>query len=338
VGGEIIPSNLFYHNGSKVTFPVREENRLLDLVKDFDQFIIDKDNSYISLEGEFLKDGSLAVKRVPIVYSCDPAYKNRQMAKLYRLNEWYNSLIPSMRVVTMLTLTTHQRDFKNYFDQYDFLRDSWLKLKDIMKLPDELGDFEYVTIAEPHKTGFVHYHILIFKWVTNDQAARYKEIWNNKYAAGSVSRGVDITVNKSGALRSVKNYLMKYLAKTFTMDVEECSDVPEFFSDSDLKKFSEPAGLYRARSRLSSEGKSYFLKVYHAVMWQMNKRDSGFKGFRAFQPSRRLSKIMSLPRKVNDSVAWTSVSLVIWGESHLIRTIESPMSPYVNRSSNAVGG
>jgi len=131
---------------------------------------------------------------------------------------------------------------------------------------------------------------------------------------------------------------MKYLAKTFTMNVEECSDLPEYFQDSDLKKFSEPAGLYRARSRLSSEGKSYFLKVYHAVMWQMNKRDSGFKGFRSFQPSRRLSKVMALPKKENTSVAWTSASLVIWGVSHLIRSIASPLLPYVNRSSHAVCG
>lgn len=333
-----MPSNLFYHNGSKVAFPSHEENNLIHLIDNFDQFLVDKENSYISLEGEFLKDGSMAVKKVPIVYSCDQAYKNRQMAKLYRLNEWYNSLIPSRRVVTMMTLTTHQRDFKNYFDQYDFLRDSWLKLKDVMKKPDELGDFEYVVIAEPHKTGFAHYHILIFKAVTNDQASRYKKLWNEKYAAGSESRGVDITVNKAGALRSVKNYLMKYLAKTFTMDYEDSSDDPGFFPDSDLKRFSESLGLYRVRSRLSSEAKSYFLKVYHAVKWHMNKRDSGFKGFRSFQPSRRLSKIMSLPKKENDSVAWTSVSLVIWGVSHLIRSIESPLSPYVVRSSNAVGG
>lgn len=341
MGGDIIPYNLFYNDGSEVTFSTYEEKKFRNLMENFDQFLIDKDNSYILLEGEFLRDGSPAIKKIPITYSCDPIYKKRQMAKLYRLNEWYNSLIPSKRVVTMMTLTTYQRDFENYTAQYDFLRDSWLKLKDIMKLPGELGDFDYITIAEPHKTGFVHYHILVFKWITKDQALRYKALWNEKYSAGSKARGVDIEVNKSGALRSVKNYLMKYLAKTFTMDVEDCSEAPEFFEDSDLKKFSEPAGLYRSRSRLSSEGKSYFLKVYHATMWYMNKRDTDFKGFRAFQPSRRLSKIMVLPEKINDSVAWISVSLVIWGESHLIRSIDSPLMPYVNQSSSMpslVGG
>lgn len=310
-------------------------------MENFDQFIIDKEHSYISLEGYFLIDGSAAVKRIPLTYSCDIEYKKRQMAKLYRLNAWYSSLIPSKRIVTMMTLTTYQRDFENYAVQYDFLRESWLKLKDIMKLPGELGDFDYVVIAEPHKTGFVHYHILIFKRVSSDQAKRYKGLWEKKYSAGSKRHGVNIKVNNSGALRSIKNYLMKYLAKTFSMDIEQCSEFQEFFDNSDLKKFSEPLGLYRARSRLSSEAKSYFLKVYHATMWQMNKRDSDFKGFRAFQPSRRLSKIMALPEKINDSVAWTSVYLVIWGESHLIRSIESPLMPYINHSSSMpslVGG
>lgn len=289
---------------------------------DFTQADIDRKNSYIRLEGEFISDGSVAVKKVPIVYSYDKDYRNRQMAKLYRLNDWYNSLPACQRVVTMMTLTTHQRDFKNFFEQYDFLRESWLKLKDIMKKKDELGDFEYLVIAEPHKSGFVHYHILLFKWVTSSQAARYKQIWNEKYTAGSTSRGVDITVNKSGALRSVKNYLMKYLAKTFTMDYDEAVDTQGFFPESDLKRFRLPEGEEKVFKKFSNESRSYFLKVFHAVKWYMNKRNSGYKGFRAFQPSRKISQIMSLPKKENDSVVWNTVSLVIWGVSHVIRDLD----------------
>lgn len=324
-----MPSNLCYFDGSHVTFPKTEEKKFTRLIEDFDQANLDRKNSYIQLEGEFVSDGSLAVKKVPIVYSCDQEYRNRQMAKLYRLNDWYNSLPACQRVVTMMTLTTHQRDFKNFYAQYDFLRESWLKLKDIMKKKDELGDFDYIVIAEPHKSGFAHYHILIFKWVTAAQAAKYKQIWNERYAAGSESRGVDITVNKSGALRSVKNYLMKYLAKTFTMEYDEKMDTQGYFPDSDLKRFRLPAGEEKAFSKLSSDSRSYFLKVFHAVKWQMNKRESDYKGFRAFQPSRKLSKIMSLPRKENTSVAWNTVSLVVWGVSHPIRTIDSTLSSYV---------
>lgn len=320
-----MPSNLFYSDGSRVTFTKHGEKQFTQMIEDFTQADIDRKNSYIQLEGQFVSDGSFAVKRVPIVYSYDKEYRNRQMAKLYRLNDWYNSLPACQRVVTMMTLTTHQRDFPNYYMQYDFIRDSWLKLKDIMKKKDELGNFEYLLVAEPHKSGFVHYHILIFKWITDEQASRYKQIWHERYAAGSSSKGIDISVNKSGALRSVKNYLMKYLAKTFTMDYNETADTRGYFPDSDLKRFRLPSGEEKTFAKLSTEVKGYFLKVFHAVKWSMNKRDSDYKGFRAFQPSRGLSKIMALPRKENTSVIWNTISLVIWGVSHPIRTIESSL-------------
>jgi hypothetical protein len=328
-----MPQNLFYSDGSQVKFSFSEDKFLQNVIDDFDQFLIDKEHSYIQLEGEFIKDGSLAVKRVPLTYSFDPLYRNEQMAKLYRLNDWYSSLPPNQRVITMMTLTTYQRGFKSYFEQYDFLRDSWLKLKDVMK--KELGDFPYLVVAEPHKSGFAHYHILIFKWVTNLQAIRYQKLWYEKYVAGSGSHGINFNVNMSGALRSVKNYLMKYLAKTFTMKCEESFDDSSLFPCSDLKRFSEPS---KRRSSLNEESKSYFLKVFHAVKWYMNKRDSAYKGFRAFQPSRGLSKLMSLPKKENDTVSWSSVSLVIWGVSHLIRVIDSPMKAFVKRSPILLSG
>ncbi len=316
--------NLFYSDGSPVTFSKSEELFLQTVMDDFDQFLVDHEHSYIQLEGSFLVDGSLAVKKIPLTYSCDVKYQNEQMAKLYRLNDWYNTLPPNRRVITMMTLTTYQRDFKNYFEQYDFLRDSWLKLKDVMK--KELGDFDYLVIAEPHKSGFVHYHILLFKWVANSQAKRYQTLWYENYIAGSKSRGINFKVDMSGSVRSLKNYLMKYMAKNFTLTFDE-----KFIPDTDLMRFSEPS---KERASLSPENKSYFLKVFHAVKWYMNKRDSDYKGFRAFQPSRTLSRIMALPKKENTTVAWHSVYLVMWGVSRLIRYIESPLKAFIKYSSN----
>lgn len=324
IGGGDVLQNLMFSNGSPVSFSKSDEKFLQKVIDDFDQFLVDHENSYIQLEGSFLVDGSLAVKKIPLTYSCDVKYQNEQMAKLYRLNDWYNTLPPNRRVITMMTLTTYQRDFKNYFEQYDFLRDSWLKLKDVMK--KELGDFDYLVIAEPHKSGFVHYHILLFKWVANSQAKRYQKLWYENYIAGSKSHGIDFKVDMSGSVRSLKNYLMKYMAKNFTLTFDE-----KFIPDTDLKRFSEPS---KERASLGSDNKSYFLKVFHAVKWYMNKRDSGYKGFRAFQPSRALSRIMALPKKENTTVAWDSVYLVIWGVSHLIRKVESPLKAFVDYSRN----
>jgi len=47
---------------------------------------------------------------------------------------------------------------------------------------------------------------------------------------------------------------------------------------------------------------------------------------------------MSLSRKETDTVTWTSVSLIIWGGSYLIRTVESTLKACVNRSSVSAGG
>lgn len=324
IRGDDMLQNLLFNDGSPVSFSKYQEVFLQRVMEDFDQFLVDHANSYIQLEGSFLVDGSRASKRIPLIYSCDQQYQNQQMAKLYRLNDWYNSLPPNRRVITMMTLTTYQREFKSYFEQYDFLRDSWLKLKDVMK--KELGDFDYLVIAEPHKSGFAHYHILLFKWIANSRAKRYQCLWYEKYVAGSKSRGVNFKVDMSGSIRSLKNYLMKYMAKNFSLTFDE-----KFIPETDLKQFSEPS---KERASLSVENKSYFLKVFHAVKWYMNKRGNRHKGFRAFQPSRALSSIMALPKKENTTIAWDSVYLIWWGVSHLIRKIESPLKAFVNYSSN----
>jgi hypothetical protein len=166
----------------------------------------------------------------------------------------------------------------------------------------------------------------LFKWVANSQAKRYQKLWYENYIAGSKSHGIDFKVDMSGSVRSLKNYLMKYMAKNFTLTFDE-----KFIPDTDLKRFSEPS---KERASLGSDNKSFFLKVFHAVKWYMNKRDSGYKGFRAFQPSRALSRIMALPKKENTTIAWDSVYLVMWGVSHLIRKVESPLKAFVNYSSN----
>lgn len=328
-----MPPNVFYSNGKRVSFPKKGELVLQKVLEDFDQFLLDKKHSYIQLEGERLGDGSLAVKRIPLKYSCDIEYRNEQLAKLYRLDDWYKTLPVNQRVVTMMTLTTHQKEFGSYFDQYDFIREVWLKLKDVMRL--ELGHFEYLVVAEPHYSGFVHYHILIFKWVTKVLAKRYQKLWEDKYGAGG-SHGVNVSVNLSGSVRSLKNYLMKYLGKNFTLKYDEKMDkFNEYFPDSDLRCSSET--IERPKC-VTVEGESYFLKIFHAVKWFMNKRGSEYKGFRAFQPSRFLSQVMSLPPSGNPpQVAWSAVYLVIWGVSHLIRKIESPLLRWVDRSKCLLG-
>ena len=323
-----MPRNLFYKDGSKVQFSKSSERELDNLIIDFNQFLVDKENSYILLEGVSLSDGSYKSKKLPLVYCCDQSYKNIQMAKLYRLNDWYNSQIPSKRVITMLTLTTFQKEFDNYYDQYDFLRESWLKLKDNMKI--DLGNFNYLVVAEPHKSGFVHYHILVFASIKQSDANNYVKLWSEKYNAGSARHGIDIKADMEGALRSIKNYLMKYLAKTFTLTYDEPEKDLMDFDDalSELVPVSnERQEAYSKINNLAVQSaKDYYLRIFHAVKWKMNRRNTDYKGFRAFQPSRDLSRIMALPPKEKSlTTVWTSMYFVFWGERYPMRLLDSDL-------------
>jgi len=320
-----MPRNLFYSTGEQVKFSNSGERRLENLIRDFDQFLVDKENSFIQLEGYSRIGGNAVTSSIPVIYSCDPSYRRQQMAKLYKLNDWYNKLPPNARIITMITLTTYQRGYDSFFDQYAYLRDSWIKLKDVMR--KDMGKFEYLVVAEPHKSGFAHYHILIFKLITQRQASHYKELWANKYSAGSSDNGIDIKVTMNGALRSIKNYLMKYLAKTFTLTYTDAPGGSEYFNGSDLQKHeiilseaneARKKAMAQMSASAAEESKSYFLKVFHATKWGMCRRDTDYKGFRSFQPSRFLSMIMRLDKKEGSGVVWTAAFFVYWGEKRLL--------------------
>jgi hypothetical protein len=292
---------LFFSDGSPVRFSKNEEFKLSQCVEGFEQFLRDKEGSYIFLEGSMVDSGEYISKSVPIVYSCDEVYKKRTLARLYKLENWYQQLPPHRRYVSMMTLTTYQRTFKSYFDQYRFIAESWQKLKDVMRL--EIGHFEYVLIAEPHKNGFLHFHILIFQNIRPDKQEYFKRIWSEKYQAGSYDNGLKVDVSNKGCLRSAKNYLMKYIQKTLILH----NDPQETYLDSsDLVRFENP------------KNDEFFL-IFQAIKWFMNKHNNDYTGIRSFQPSRNLSHVMSLDYEPSKEVNWERVTFVCGNTVHVLR-------------------
>lgn len=291
--------DLRYSDGSKVKFSPSSESLLNHIKEEFEQFMLDKEHTYLQLEGIDTITGQYVTKRRKVIHSVDEEYKKRLLAQLYKLEDWYQQLPPHRRYVSMLTLTTHQKDFNSYMSQYTFLADCWDKLRKVMY--NDLGSLQYVLIGEPHKSGFLHFHILIFQNIREDLQEKYKRIWSERYQAGSFEHGLKIDCSNKGCLRSAKNYLMKYITKTLVLH-----NTPEMLDSTDLVRFQSP-------------GTNEHFLVYQAIKWYMNKHNNAYSGIRTFQPSRKLGQIMSLRYEPSGAVIWQRVTLVIWGEKHVIR-------------------
>jgi hypothetical protein len=157
--------------------------------------------------------------QIPYIHRWTEEYTNRQMSKLYQLEKWHNChKLP----VEMLTLTTYQDGphsvkIKGHEvtieESFEILKNSWGNL--LMVLRRKLGKFYYLAIMEPHKSGYPHLHVLIFRVLDEDTRAHTRILWSEKYGAGSKEHGVDFSIRKVDDIKSLRNYLMKYLSKTF---------------------------------------------------------------------------------------------------------------------------
>jgi hypothetical protein len=207
------------------------------------------------------------------IHRWTPIYQKRLMAKLYQLDEWWKE---HKGPVTLLTLTTyqageHSRSIKGEIvtieDSFLLLKDGWDKLSKILR--KYLPDLTYIWVIEPHGSGYPHLHILVFAEISQLLQDKIKQLWSEKYKAGSKEHGVDFTTRiPEEDINSLRNYLMKYIAKGFVIT---------------NTKFSETLW---SKEQL----------VFNAIIWK--------NGFRTFQPSRILQKIMRYDKEHVKSVWW----------------------------------
>jgi hypothetical protein len=56
----------------------------------------------------------------------------------------------------------------------------------------------------------------VFREFSEKEQVFIKELWSEKYQAGSFDRGIEVTSKRSDdAIHSIRNYLMKYMTKQF---------------------------------------------------------------------------------------------------------------------------
>lgn len=215
---------------------------------------------------------------IEYVHRWTATYRRGWIAKLYQLDEWYQQSRPP---VTMLTLTTYQdgeysRRKGRYLtipESFEALKGGWKNLSMVLRKPDALGKFDYLSIVEPHQSGYPHLHVPIFADVPEPLQERIGNLWEG-YGAGSAEHGVNFSFRESRAdISSVRNYLLKYLSK----------------------------GLTGTGSRFGDEPLSPGEWVFQALIWKHR--------WRIFGSSRNLSRIMAWDRS-SEPVQWLSTDLV----------------------------
>jgi hypothetical protein len=121
----------------------------------------------------------------------------------------------------MITLTSGKRDI-SIADSWHDLNKSKKKLQDLIR--KYYGDVDYFWVPEPHKDGYVHYHMAVFADVSNEVKDnkgkgiedKLRDLWSKKYGTGSHTYGLDFSHKEGdGKIQDLKNYLSKYLSKGF---------------------------------------------------------------------------------------------------------------------------
>jgi hypothetical protein len=198
-------------------------------------------------------------------------YKKRIYAKLRQLNPWYET---HHSPITMATFTTRQRGL-SICEQIVLLKHCFNKAKKLLN--KYLGKVSYFWILEPHKSGFAHIHMLIFKNVPREIRYKLAESWNGSYGAGGYKESLKFSMSKTQrSLQSAGAYVFKYIEKTLDYDL------------------------------LSHTDSGYF--KLSAWVWKMSRHDTSYTGVRFWGCSRDLSEVMAYAGEEDTDTIWWRVS------------------------------
>ncbi len=199
-----------------------------------------------------------------------PGRRKELSEKLDRLEYWF--ALQMDRPVTMITLTSYHEGM-SIQGQWNELSKSRGKLLKLLAFYFDSPD--YFWVVEPHKKGYVHFHLAVFADVSNNVKDKYGEgiedkfrrLWSKKYKTGNHTYGLDFKQKKGDEkLRSLKNYLSKYLQKGFL-----------------LNKWT-PAML-----------------VFNACLWDT--------GFRLYGASKNVSHIMNIQDEKQNDIVWLETKI-----------------------------
>lgn len=239
-----------------------------DVLQDvFESTLKDYETMFFTVSGFSLKTASMERYKIKCVTRWHKEYQRKVLAKFYKLDQWYvNAGRPP---VTMCTLTTVQRNLDRR-KQIQLLDDSRKKFIDAFRKQHK--GVQYFYVWEPHKSGYAHIHILFFCTVSRKEAKHWQTYWNEKLGAGGFSAALKFDrARRNMSLNSAKNYVMKYVSKTY--------------SDGALKN------------------------PFYAIVNWYSRRDVNDKGIRLYGVSQLLSRQISLQKAKTFIYEWFEFSI-----------------------------
>jgi hypothetical protein len=216
-----------------------------NLCMGFITYLRDKKNIKIFIEGYDDKEADLTFFEKPYMHRWKPEYMKARLAKLYLLETWSkNQAMP----LSMLTFTTyHDSDYarrengQGYtIDQsWDILKTGFRRASMLIRNKIRKG-VSYFWIVEPQaESGYPHIHAGFFTEFTEAEKDRLKAHWSQVVKAGDYDHGLDFSFDQSyqnGDISSMRNYLMKYMGKTFVEGIPNWTPEELVFNSIAWKK------------------------------------------------------------------------------------------------------
>jgi hypothetical protein len=187
-------------------------------------YLRDKEDVKIFLEGYDMNERDYTFVEKPYMHRWKPEYMRSRLAQFYCFDDWAEQ---NPLPLTMLTFTTYHDN--PYNKKVLTIEQSWGQLKTgfraASKLINAVKKSPYLWVVEPQpETGYPHIHAGYFTTFDEYERDRLKNHWSRVLGVGDYKHGLDFAVDKeyrAGDISSLRNYLMKYLSKTFIDTIPE---------------------------------------------------------------------------------------------------------------------
>jgi hypothetical protein len=198
------------------------QKKYYDVSKRFCKYLDDCEKKKFHLKGYDTKSGKFV--HAPLDYDnrWNPGSRMELSRKLDQLECWFE--LQADRPVTMITLTSYHEGLSISSAWEKLNKSRWLLLKIIRKY---FGPVDYFWVVEPHKSGYIHYHLAVFADVSNNVKDnkgkgiedKFRDLYSRKYKTGNHTYGLQFSQKtENQKIKGLKDYLSKYLRKGFLMD------------------------------------------------------------------------------------------------------------------------
>jgi hypothetical protein len=218
------PSDIAYDSLKKLkelpdNHPQKKYHRISEK---FCKYLDDCEKKKFHLQGYDTKTGKFV--HAPLDYDnrWNLGRRRELSQKLDQLECWFELQVD--RPVTMITLTSYQEGLSISSAWENLNKSRCLLLKLIRKY---FGMVDYFWVVEPHKSGYIHYHLAVFEEVSNNVKDnkgkgiedKLRDFWSRKYKTGNHTYGLQFSRRTDNQkIKGLKDYLTKYLRKGFLID------------------------------------------------------------------------------------------------------------------------